>query len=312
MSVYYNEFDPFAAEWLRHLIAHGELPMGVVDERPIQEVKAKDLESYTQCHFFTGIGGWPYALKRAGWGKRPIWTGSCPCQPFSSPGRHKGTSDPRHLWPTWYGLIRKCRPNAIIGEQVATKNGRLWLDAVANDLEKRGYAFGACDTDALGLGAPHRRRRNYFAAVALGHSNGRRPLEQPQNARRSNGNASKGGKRLADANLQRLEGAELRQEWVVNVQERSRDSGLGLAAGQGNSGVAWSKNSNTASLWDECDWVETKDGQSQRPVEPGTFPLAYGVSNGVGRLRAYGNAICLAQSQGFIEAFMEVSDGAAR
>jgi len=33
MTAYYNEIDPFAAEWLRNLIAAGHIAAGDVDER---------------------------------------------------------------------------------------------------------------------------------------------------------------------------------------------------------------------------------------------------------------------------------------
>ena len=109
MTAYYNEFDPFAAAWLRELIKKGHIAHGEVDERPIQEVRPEDLRGYTQCHFFAGIGGWSYALRLANWpDDRPVWTGSCPCQPFSSAGRQKGKADDRHLWPVWERLIRDC------------------------------------------------------------------------------------------------------------------------------------------------------------------------------------------------------------
>lgn len=79
---YYNEIDPFAAQWLRNLIAAGHLPAGDVDERSIVDVRPDDLKGYVQCHFFAGIGGWPLALRMAGWpDDREVWTGSCPCQP---------------------------------------------------------------------------------------------------------------------------------------------------------------------------------------------------------------------------------------
>jgi len=67
MPAYYNEIDPYAAKWLRALIAGGLIPKGDVDERSILDVRAADLAGYDQCHFFAGIGGWPYALALAGW-----------------------------------------------------------------------------------------------------------------------------------------------------------------------------------------------------------------------------------------------------
>lgn len=133
---YYNEFDPNAAQWLRNLISKGLIPEGVVDDRSITEVKPKDLQGFTQCHFFAGIGGWSLALQLAGWPTtRPVWTGSCPCQPFSTAGNRKGKSDERHLWPVWFGLIKAVQPAIIFGEQVASAIGHGWLDDVAEDLE---------------------------------------------------------------------------------------------------------------------------------------------------------------------------------
>ena len=42
MTAYYNEFDPFAAQWLRNLILAGHLPRGDVDTRSITEVSPDD------------------------------------------------------------------------------------------------------------------------------------------------------------------------------------------------------------------------------------------------------------------------------
>src|SRR5262245_9327694 len=104
--MYYNEFDAHAAQWLWNLIDDGHLPTGYIDQRDIREVKADDVRHYQECHFFAGIGGWPYALRLAGWSAdRPVWTGSCPCQPFSAAGKRKGQADERHLWPVFFRLI---------------------------------------------------------------------------------------------------------------------------------------------------------------------------------------------------------------
>lgn len=165
MSAYYNERDAFSAAWLRELIAAGVIAAGVVDERPIQEVKASDVEGFTQAHFFAGIGVWSYALRLAGYpDDRPVWTGSCPCQPFSAAGARRGFDDERHLWPTWFALIGQCRPLVVFGEQVSSDDGLAWVEAVQADMEGQAYAFGAADTCAAGFGAPHRRQRLYFVA----------------------------------------------------------------------------------------------------------------------------------------------------
>jgi DNA (cytosine-5)-methyltransferase 1 len=136
VTAYYNEFDSYDAEWLRNLIKAGAIAPGDVDERDIKDVMPGELMGYTQCHFFAGIGGWPRALRLAGWpDDRPVWTGSCPCQSFSAAGRGKGFADERHLWPYWFHLIRVCRPSTIFGEQVASKLALSWLDLVQDDLE---------------------------------------------------------------------------------------------------------------------------------------------------------------------------------
>jgi DNA (cytosine-5)-methyltransferase 1 len=155
---YYNENDSFAAEWLRQLEKAKCIAPGEIDERSILDVHPEDIGE-GQAHFFAGIGGWSYALRLAGWPDDvPVWTGSCPCQPFSVAGKKKGVNDERHLWPVWYKLIRECRPSIVFGEQVASKAGRVWFASVRSDLEALGYAVGAADLCAAGVGAPHIRQ----------------------------------------------------------------------------------------------------------------------------------------------------------
>lgn len=164
-KAYYNEIDPYAAQWLRNLIAAGHILDGDVDERSITDVQPMDLKGYTQCHFFAGIAGWSYALQLAGWpDDRPVWTGSCPCQPFSVAGLQKGRDDDRHLWPHFFRLIRECRPETVMGEQVAGKAGYAWLDEVRSDLESEDYACDGVDIPACAVNAPHTRQRLYWAA----------------------------------------------------------------------------------------------------------------------------------------------------
>lgn len=183
MAAYYSENDPFAAAWLRELIKAGQIADGEVDDRSIADVVAADLAGFTQCHFFAGIGGWSYALRLAGWDDaRACWSGSCPCQPFSAAGRQEGASDPRHLWPEWFRLIRECRPRVLFAEQVESAINHGWLDLVQADLEGEGYAVGAACLPAAGIGAPHLRQRLWFVAdrpLADAERAERRPVHGP-------------------------------------------------------------------------------------------------------------------------------------
>lgn len=167
MVNYYNEHDPKAAAWLRELIKQKQIPAGHVDERSITQVQPHELSQYTQCHFFAGIGGWSYALQLAGIpSTQPVWTGSCPCQPFSTAGEQKGVFDERHLWPAFFNLISKCKPEHVFGEQVANAIGHGWLDGISADLEGENYSCGAAVLGAHSVGAPHIRQRLYWVANA--------------------------------------------------------------------------------------------------------------------------------------------------
>jgi DNA (cytosine-5)-methyltransferase 1 len=163
----YNEIEPFAVRWMENLIHAGHIANGSIELRSIAEIAVDDVRRATQFHAFAGLGGWSHALRSAGWpDDLAVWTGSCPCQPFSQAGRGRGTADDRHLWPEWFRLIEQCRPAVVFGEQVASPAGLVWLDAICTDLEGAGYAVRAFDLCAAGVGAPHLRQRLYFVAVA--------------------------------------------------------------------------------------------------------------------------------------------------
>lgn len=313
MTAYYNEIDPFAAAWLRELIKAGLIAPGEVDERSITKVQPDDLKGFTQCHFFAGIGAWSYALRNAGWSDdTPVWTGSCPCQSFSASGKRGGFSDQRHLWPAWFRLIRECRPDAIFGEQVASKDGLAWLDVVLSDLEGTGYTCGAADTCAAGVGAPHIRQRLYFVADANGEQ------EYATAARRLHPkSASRGATGLMADSAER--GLPERDGIAGRVESRSEAHGLGEAGELGNAASTRlqaercaseqsSGNADTAGatngFWRDVIWIPCRDGK-YRAIEPGSTPLAHGAANRVGRLRGYGNAICAPQAQAFIESYLE-------
>lgn len=168
---FYNEFNDYAADWLENLIENGLIAEGVVNRRSIAELEPDDVQGYTQCHFFAGIGGWSLAARMAGWDdSRPIWTGSAPCQPFSAAGKGKGTDDPRHLWPHFHRLIDAIRPPCIVGEQVAGQAGYDWLDRVGADLETSAFEWREVDIPSCAVDSPQQRQRLYWIAVAMAQS----------------------------------------------------------------------------------------------------------------------------------------------
>ncbi len=280
---YYNEIDPFAAQWLRNLIDNNLIAPGVVDERSIEDVTPEELREFTQCHFFAGVGVWSYALRQAGWpDDRPAWTGSCPCQPFAAPGKRKGFADERHLWPAWFHLIQQRRPGVVFGEQVASKDGLGWLDLVQSDLEGAGYTNAAVDLCAAGVGAPHIRQRLWFVAHPDSERCGRQQV--------------------------------FNQSWQENF-EAGRGCGSGQLADTEGERRLWGQSSAwtpgrigpekrgiVGGFWNNADWIDCIDGKA-RAVEPGTFPLVDGYPGRVGQLRAYGNAINAEVAKEFIAAY---------
>lgn len=283
MKAYYNENDPRAAAWLRELIKAGLIAPGDVDERSITEVQPDDLKPYAQCHFFAGIGGWSYALRLAGVrDDEPIWTGSCPCQPWSHAGDGLGELDPRNLWPDWFKLIEKRGPAIIIGEQVASKAALRWLDGVFANLEGEDYACAAADLCAAGVNAPQLRQRLYWTAYSNRERFSRREesnleAHQPeqQTSRRDNAMRCGDASRMGDPDRQ-------------GSQRRSLDR---------NSAGEWSP-------WTSSVGVCGIDGKWRR-IEPSIPPVAARLPSRVALIRGSGNAIVPQVAEVFIRAAFE-------
>jgi DNA (cytosine-5)-methyltransferase 1 len=319
-AAYYSEWDPYAADWLRNLIAAGHLPPGDVDERSIVDVRPDDLRGYTQCHFFAGIGGWAYAARLAGWpDDEPLWTGSCPCQPFSVAGKGLGAADERHLWPAWFRLIAHRRPSTVFGEQVSAAIGKGWLDGVSADLEDCGYAIGSAVLPACAVDAPHRRDRLWFVAESDG---ARRKPRLRDGAAAGHGNTpaaagdaelvadtSRGGIRIESGRLGGADGPRQGEHCDDQQGDVGHPHTPRPSIGDGERGDARPQQPTAIGAggrgaWDGAEWLTGADGKARR-VKPGIRLLAHGVPARVAKLRAFGNAIVPQLAAEFIAAYRE-------
>lgn len=330
MSAYYNEIDADAVLILRALIADGVIAPGEIDTRSIIEVQPDDLIGFTQCHFFAGGGLWSVAARMAGWpDERPLWTASCPCQPFSVAGKGGGTDDVRHLWPDILRLAGARRPPVLVGEQVAGKAGYGWFDGVRADLAGEGYASRAVDIPACAVDAPHIRSRQYWVALDLADTadaaEGRGQLQRSREGRgavdeRASGQSagphggsvtlgnalgsrlegqrrdgdSPTGRTIEDRSVAAPDGGEL-----ANPMRARRDAPAytGIRGGEEGAG-AWDGGAKrlhgalrrNGSFWSGHEWLTCHDGKARR-TQPGIPLLVDGLPGRVGLWRVAGNAI---------------------
>jgi DNA (cytosine-5)-methyltransferase 1 len=283
---YYNDNDPKACAWIHQLITDGLIPPGDVDSRSITEISPHDLTGYTQLHFFAGISGWPLALRIAGWpDDKPVRTGSCPCQPFSSGGKRRGTADKRHLWPVFRDLITFGEPTETFGEQVASPLGREWFSGVRADLEGLGYEVGGADLCAAGAGSPQIRQRIFWVA-----SPNRQRLK-------------KRSKLYGDEKQSELKTPQRND--ALRCGDPTRVGNTDITGSQ-RRGIDWHRSSEWAP-WSAGVGVCGNDGEWRR-IEPGIPPVAPRLPSRVALIRGSGNAIVPQIAAQFILSYLEATN----
>jgi DNA (cytosine-5)-methyltransferase 1 len=346
VSALYNDNDEACAHVLRALIEDEVIAPGMVDSRSIKDLQPDDIRNFTQVHLFAGGGIWSVAAKLAGWAdNRPIWTVSCPCQPFSVAGKGAGSADARHLWPDVFRLVCSCRPAVIVGEQVARKAGENWFDGVRSDLESADYACRAVSIPALAVDAPHIRQRLYWVAVANADSS-RRAAGDGTVASLGQGrptySSSRGSYGLADAGGCGRDGRSQEPFGIAEQRAAAEWTGggdVGDAArqrrGEGRPEHEFRSGRNAtpgASFWRGAEWRVGADGKARRVgtslcrMDHGsprgvdgfigsgdevvqTIPLlTTGTVGRVQMLRILGNAIVAPLAAEVLKSLMEVLD----
>ena len=319
----------------------GLIMAGKIDNRSIHDVTPDELRGYTRVGFFSGIAGWDLALQLAGWPEdKPVWHGSCPCQPFSTAGKGLAQADERHLWPVFFNLIKECRPEYVFGEQVASAIGKGWLDGISTDLGEEGYTCGSAVLGAHSVGSPHIRQRLYWVAHTTQRGSGAFNREPEENVRQEIPPGGHGiPRRLAHSDSGQCK--ELRPSRDIPGEQPIQPTSCGSASdrmadpeGEGrlrNWGIVergddefqWHQERKRqlcesepqglrATHWNNYTIIPCRDGKTRRiPTEPAFFPLAHGIPARVVRLRGYGNAIVPQAAAEFIQAFQETQAATA-
>tara|TARA_R110000868_G_scaffold17121_2_gene75601 strand:- start:4553 stop:5596 length:1044 start_codon:yes stop_codon:yes gene_type:complete len=343
IKAYYNEFDPKAAAWLRQLIKDKLITDGEVDDRSIEEVTAADVAGFDRVHWFAGIGTWDYCLNQSGWGDRNVWTASLPCQPFSSAGKQLGKKDERHLLPHFLEIVRECRPDVIIGEQVASAIKHGWLDDLYTEMEREDYTVGSCVFTAAGVGQAHIRPRLYWVANTNSERIGGEHRESDSEAgkdapqwRQQNGQSVPTTTRGAVSGMGDTEhnGRATSEKPTSTIQPSQKRGQEGQNIPSESTGTGRRESTtDVPGRIDRCPegtdsikWLYCRDNK-YRPIEPGIKPLVDGTAEKlvrscnpgdpidadhtqearVMRLKGYGNGIVVPCATAFISAYMDVS-----
>ncbi|MFG1284437.1 DNA cytosine methyltransferase [Xanthobacter autotrophicus] len=243
-----------------------------------------------------------------------MWTGSCPCQPFSVSGKRRGFADERHLWPVFQRLIQVGRPPVLFVEQVARAPD--WLRLVRGDLVEMGYAVGAIPMEAAGADADHFRDRYWFVADCESFGGGAGFREDRSVEHRAEPD-NDGDRMLADcycdgspAGVPR---SDPREEGLAGEldhagrQHRALVNRPGFGWGEGWAEHEFRSRGFSAAVAsiNGRQYLECPDGKWRRLPPPGVRWLGTRIPARVAKLRAIGNAIDTRPAAEFIRAYLD-------
>lgn len=215
-------------------------------------------------------------------------------------------------------IIEECRPPICFGEQVASKAGRAWLAGVFADLEALDYAAAGADLCAASVGAPNERQRLWWVADSKNNGTSediraRESHSEWRGATRRLGDAESGDGRLPILERRSFQaGSEFERHGQVDFVGDTASAGPQgqwseyRPSGEGSGGLVGLAMQTGVPQWNGPTLaVRCTDGARRASAESGAFPLAYGLSARVVRLRGYGNAINPIVAATFIQAYLE-------
>jgi DNA (cytosine-5)-methyltransferase 1 len=151
------------------------LGMKAAGIEPIVAVeKNKDaVETYTEHtpeaeHFCADIRDLSFAKYK---GKVDVVYGGPPCQPFSTGGLRRGTSDARNMFPEFFRVLRETQPAAFLAENVpglATGHRLQYLVTLLREFEQLGYTVTWQIVLEADYGVPQKRRRLIIVGMREG------------------------------------------------------------------------------------------------------------------------------------------------